>query len=272
MRDDRKTGAAARRAFTLVELLVVVAVVAVLMSLLAPGLAAARGRARQAVCGSNVRQMGAGLAMYAGEARGAAMPLAYTSPAIVGGGAPVYWWGTNESGGVDHTRGFLWTYLREAPRPRSVFECPDQPWGSYVPQGAAQVVTSTYGYNGYFLCPPHTPGWSVTIGRRPWQNMDVLRLPQRTLAFADAALDFGQELPQNTALLDPPWLFNGRRWMANVSPTTSFRHAGRTTGVFADGHAESPGPRGGRVTSSRFRIGSIGSENDPYYVPDWREW
>ncbi len=42
--------------------------------------------------------------------------------------------------------------------------------------------------------------------------------------------------------------------------------------VLADGHVESLGPDGGRMASPRFSIGSVGTSNDPHYVPDWREW
>jgi hypothetical protein len=211
--------------------------------------------------------------MYAADYRGIAMPLAYTDAALIGSGPPIYWWGTNEVAGVDHTRGFVWPYLGSELRERGLYECPEQPWGSYVPQGAARQVTSTYGYNGYYLCPPHTPGWSFTIGKRPWRNIDTLALPQRLFAFADTAVDLGAALPRNSALLDPPMLYQGRgRWSPNPAPTTSFRHRGWTAAAHADGHVSAyPLGHGGSAVSS-FEIGSVGASNDPHYVPDWRDW
>ncbi len=259
-------------AFTLIELLVVVAILAILMSMLLPALRGARSQARQVVCAAHLGQIGHGFHMYAGESRGRAMPLAYTDALVLAGGPPVYWWGVSDAERVDHTRGFLWPFLGAELRASGLFECPDQPWGSYLPQGAAPAVTSTYGYNGYFLSPPHTPGWSAEIGQRPWQNLDVLRGPQRVFAFADALIDLDEDAPRNSALLDPPWLFSNGRWQANLNPTTAFRHAGRTNGLFVDGHAATHGPEGGRITSRRFNIGAVGRENAPYYVPDWRDW
>lgn len=266
-------GPARRPAFTLVELLVVVAVIAVLLAVLVPSLAAARSQARRVVCATRLAELGKALHMYAADHRGRAMPLAYSDPDLIGNGPPIFWWGTNDAAGVDHTRGFVWPYLNAELRVAGLYECPDQPWGSYEPQGAAAAVTSTYGYNGYYLSPPHTPGWSFQIGRRPWQMLDALSRPQMLLAFADAMIDLGADRPFNCALLDPPRVFLGNgRWTRNDCPTTSFRHAGRSIALCADGHADAFAPRDGELVSPAHRIGSISLENDPWYVPDWREW
>ena len=56
--------------FTLLELLVVVAIIGVLASMLLPGLARAMEAARRVVCSSNLRQVGMALRMYADEADG----------------------------------------------------------------------------------------------------------------------------------------------------------------------------------------------------------
>lgn len=256
-----------RRAFSLVELLVVIAIVALLLATLLPGLNGARQRAKKVVCLSNLRQLGHAMHMYAADFNGHALPLAYTDTAT-----PTYWWGKDDFHGVDPTFGFVWPYLRSDLRDGGVYECPAQPQGSYdAQQGQAGVITSTYGYNGYYLSPRYTPGWNMSIGHRPWQRLETVRQPARVMAFADTMIDLDGEL-RNCALLDPPMIFTRGGWRSNQSPTTIFRHERRTSAVLVDGHAEDFGHSRGRITSPLFHLGSVSLEPDPWYVPDWRDW
>ncbi|HSW47285.1 MAG TPA: prepilin-type N-terminal cleavage/methylation domain-containing protein [Phycisphaerae bacterium] len=63
----RRTDRARRAGFTLIEILVVVAIVALLVSIMVPSIAAAREQGRRAVCLSNLHQSGTGFSMYAAD-------------------------------------------------------------------------------------------------------------------------------------------------------------------------------------------------------------
>src|SRR5881296_3938324 len=65
LRRTRRAEMYRRKGFTLIELLVVIAIIAILAAILFPVFAQARAKARQAVCLSNMRQLGTGLTMYA---------------------------------------------------------------------------------------------------------------------------------------------------------------------------------------------------------------
>jgi prepilin-type N-terminal cleavage/methylation domain-containing protein/prepilin-type processing-associated H-X9-DG protein len=152
-----------RRAFTLVELLVVIAVIAVLVALLLPALHNARQQARNVNCASNQRQLAMGVMMYVGS-QGGWMPhqanwgASLFTPALSRSAF-------NYSEPAQYT-GLGLLYRLNYVKPPGVFWCasedaPTRPGGSLSSSGKAKLplgntaVDTTYWYRF---------GWGMRYG------------------------------------------------------------------------------------------------------------
>jgi prepilin-type N-terminal cleavage/methylation domain-containing protein/prepilin-type processing-associated H-X9-DG protein len=79
------------KGFTLIELLVVIAIIAILAAILFPVFASAREKARQAVCNSNLKQIGIAIALYSQDYDEYLPPASYNDPAQPVNPGPTAW-------------------------------------------------------------------------------------------------------------------------------------------------------------------------------------
>jgi prepilin-type N-terminal cleavage/methylation domain-containing protein/prepilin-type processing-associated H-X9-DG protein len=107
-----------RSAFTLVELLVVIGIIAVLISILLPSLMMVRKQAKATVCMSNLRQIGAATLMYANDNK------QWLPAATESGGTPG-WWKVEVSPYINKYK--QWTTMQKDPYfgEKGPFACPD---------------------------------------------------------------------------------------------------------------------------------------------------
>ncbi len=97
--------------------------------------------------------------------------------------------------------------------------------------------------------------------------------PRGGFFFAEPRLGGAGTPLRTSGLLDPPMFFSSGVWTPTGFPTTCFRHAGWSADAArADGSGA--GYRGERawMTAPELAIGSVGTENGPHYVEDWRRW
>src|SRR5918993_6093463 len=95
-----------RAAFTLVELLVVIGIIAILIAILLPALARAREQAKRVQCLSLLRQIALGTRSYAVENRDFLPPW----PTDLGQSD----WTINGTPGTPYSRSFTWPYFTNA--------------------------------------------------------------------------------------------------------------------------------------------------------------
>ncbi|MDD7985057.1 type II secretion system protein [Lentisphaera marina] len=117
--------------FTLIEILVVVAIIGILSSLLLPSLSSARDKSRASVCKNNLKQIGLGAYLYADDNNG---NLIVSRP----GGGHDGWWAN-----VMYTDGYL-------PIAKDAMTCPSMPlsdveWAASYKARAYGVVRDKYG-------------------------------------------------------------------------------------------------------------------------------
>jgi len=208
-----------KQGFTLVELLVIVATVAILAALLLPTLGRSKQSAQSVKCINNLRQSCLSAQMYWEDNNG--VTFAYGGVATNNG--EIYWFGWISNGAeetrpFDATQGALFPYLGAG-----VDLCPSFDYASSQFKLKASVPTCDYGYD-LFLSP---------IGKPP-VNMKSISQPSALALLADSAQVNTFEAPASAQ--NP--MFEEWYYINNdpTEPNGQFRHDQCANTVFCDGH------------------------------------
>jgi prepilin-type N-terminal cleavage/methylation domain-containing protein/prepilin-type processing-associated H-X9-DG protein len=171
-----------RRAFTLVELLVVIGIIAVLIGILLPTLGRARAQANNLYCQSNLRVMGQAVAMYVDQNKG-------ILPSALGGGDGTWPWGTALSRVLHMTDVSNNVVAADKVRSREIFLDKDGQDGNGGAIGAGNVVSQNM-YSCHPVLMPNSlltwPAGTPRAGqvRRPYK-LGKVKASQETVLIMD---------------------------------------------------------------------------------------
>jgi prepilin-type processing-associated H-X9-DG protein/prepilin-type N-terminal cleavage/methylation domain-containing protein len=247
------------RAFTLVELLVVIGIIALLISILLPALNAARQQAATVKCLSQMKQLGNAFVMYVNDNKGwlpscdTCGPL-YPQNFTDFNGNPVFrtvssspttlanyvgWIGWVDGTGVPAalSNGTLWKYINNA----NVYKCPSD---------SNIYRTRTYSMNS-FLNTGSYGSW-LTIDQFDIYKMTQIKNAAGTIAFVEESDPRSAQMASTSNAAMTQWNLGG--WYENPlicdtipgpEPTAGYWddtiaswHRGGGNIAFADGHAE----------------------------------
>jgi prepilin-type N-terminal cleavage/methylation domain-containing protein/prepilin-type processing-associated H-X9-DG protein len=250
--------------FSLLELLVVIAVISVLASIMLPVFAAAKAAGSRAKCAAQLKQLAIAALAYAEDNGSRFVPAAPDIDAP--GGGLIRWHGVRKdtSSPFDPRLGPLWQYMSKS---GGLKECPSAPWKSTAPasRDGFESGCGGYGYNRDYVGGSYYRN-PFPLSARLASTLSDVRVPSRTVMFTDAAMPCTTwRIPQihliEYSFCEPPYaVMNGSTTRWRTSPSIHFRHSGRASVAWCDGHVTS------EKMSFTTKTNIYGADNQAYDV------
>lgn len=162
--------------FTLVEMLVVIAVIVLLLALLLPGLQNTEKRMGGIKCANTLRQLHSTVMLYVGESNGffPRFPRTGDGPAT----CPRAWWTMDGAGWANWNVGTGWAYIGGNTDQRKYFlQCPVEAWENTTWNNTRNF---SYSFNWRFNHPDPTGG-AITCDTTTMRLVNIPKPAQRVM-------------------------------------------------------------------------------------------
>lgn len=221
----------AKAAFTLIEVLVVISIIALIAAILFPAFAKARENARRSSCQSNLKQIGLGLLQYVGDHDDKMPASAYgpISPTIQDSNNSSYYkW-------MDA----IFPYVKS----EQLFICPSDSGGKYtyslnLPDGESTQDYGSYGQNGAYRnagdaqTPPRSAAYLVSLSSMASPAATIWAADTNNREEANGSYGFSWANAASTPSITTA--ASGVRQLEKISE----RHLQTSNVLFCDGHVK----------------------------------
>ena len=226
-------GSGGRSIFTLIELLIVIAIIAILASLLLPALNQAKNKVRAISCLNNQKTIGTAQAAYSGDFQEWIVPAAQSATSWADTSYEKSWWGTLGGLKGKSNYGVVLKMENGVIKAGGTFDCPSEkvPFGDVLKKEYKQAKYIMNVISGMAIAASATPNPNTNYARR----LSCLKYVSRAVFAADSQpIAYNQVMTGNICFFSFRHGANDPRTSNTLLPVAA---VGSCNVLYMDGHA-----------------------------------